>query len=296
MKYYEILNIPKTATIDEIKKAYRKLAFQYHPDRNKNDKKAEEKFKEISEAYAVLSSPEKRKQYDVLGDNRFAQSQGANFHEDMMKDINWEEILEGMGFGFGGGGSKRTKSSGFSYEPPEDMSQYDTEHNIEIGFMEAYFGSERHIALTYPNGSEVKTKIKIPAGIETGKKLRLRGYGRESKKGIKGDLYLNITVSAHPDFIRIGNDIETSVTVPYSTMCLGGKAAINTPQGEKQVKIQTGMQDNVKIRLKGLGFPVIGSSTQRGDLYAILHVKVPKEPEINQEIQDSLSILQKYGF
>lgn len=297
MKYYKILNITKDATQDEIKKSYRKLALQYHPDRNPGDKTSEEKFKEISEAYAVLSDQKKRQQYDILGDKRFAQSQGANFHEDVMKDIDLDEILRGMNFGgFNWKHEKKTnRSSGFAYEPPEDMSQYDTEHTIEIGFMEAYLGSERHIALTYPGGEEVKTKIKIPAGIETGKKLRLRGYGRKSNKGTKGDLYLNVTVSSHPDFLRVGDDIETNLNVPYTSMCLGGKIDVPTPQGKKQIKIHPGMQENVKVRLKGLGFPVINSS-QRGDLYALLHVKIPEENQLTTEVRETLSILQKHGF
>lgn len=296
MKYYKILNVTKEATQDEIKKSYRKLALEFHPDRNPGDKSAEEKFKEISEAYAVLSDQKKRQQYDVLGDKRFQQAQSSNFHEDIIKDIDFDEILRGMdfsGFGFGGGAKRTHKKSGYAYEPPEDMSRYDTEHDIEIGFIEAYLGSERHIDLTYPGGTSVKTKIKIPAGIESGKKLRLRGYGRKSPKGAKGDLYLNVTVSTHPEFKRIGDDIETHVMVPFSTMCLGGKIEVPTPQGKKTVKINPGMQENVKVRLKGLGFPVI-NSTQKGDLYALLNVKIPKENQLNSEIRDALGILQKF--
>lgn len=295
MKYYKLLNVDSNASQGEIKKSYRKLALQYHPDRNPGDKTAEEKFKQISEAYAILSDETKRKQYDVLGDKRFHQAQNSDFYEETMNSINLDDILREMdlsGFGFGGGTRQKTKKSGFAYEPPEDLSAYDTEHDLQIGFMEAYLGSERHISLAYPDGSEVRTKIKIPAGIESGKKLRLKGYGRQSPKGQKGDLYLNISVSAHPEFERIGNNIETLVKVPFTTLCLGGKLEVPTPQGKKQIKIQPGMHDNVKVRLKNYGFPILNSS-ERGDLYARLNVYIPTEDKLTFEVKEVLSKLKE---
>ena len=298
MKYYKLLNVDHNASQSEIKKSYRKLALQYHPDRNPGDKNAEEKFKQISEAYAILSDETKRKQYDVLGDKRFHQAHGTDFHEEAMHSVDLDEILKEMdlsGFGFGGGFKQKTRKSGFAWEQPEDLSRYDTEHDLEIGFMEAYLGSERHISLTYPDGNEVRTKIKIPAGIATGKKLRLKGYGRKSPKGAKGDLYLNITVSQHPDFKRSGNNIETEVLVPFSTLCLGGKIEVPTPRGKKQVKIQPGLQDNIRVRLKGFGFPTLNTN-QNGDLYAKICVYVPSESEMTPAMKETLQKLKTFNL
>jgi len=296
MKYYKILNINKNATVAEIKKSYRNLALKYHPDRNPDNASAEEKFKEISEAYAVLSDKKTRKQYDVLGDKRFHQAQGVDFHEESFKSVNLDDLLNEMDFsGFDSGFKHKTRSSGFAYEPKEDLSKYDSEHKLEIGFMEAYSGSERHISLAYPNGEDVRTKIKIPAGIESGKKLRLRGCGRKSPKGNKGDLYLNIAVSKHPNFTRVGDDIETQVTVPFTTMCLGGNIDVPTPIGNKQIKIRPGMKEDIKVRLKGFGFPIMNSK-QHGNLYAIINIAVPEQNKITPEIKDALQTLKKSGF
>jgi curved DNA-binding protein len=284
MKYYQILGVQKTATIDEIKKAYRKLAMQYHPDRNPGNKQAEEKFKEITEAYAVLSDSEKRRQYDALGDNRFSQQQGANFHDDIFKNFDFDSIFREMGFG----GFRQQRA-------PIDYSQYDIEHTIEIGFMEAYNGSERQVNLSLANGEKIDTRIKIPAGIESGKKLRVRGHGRKAPDGHKGDLYLNVKVMSHPDFTRSGPDIDVEIKVPYSLMCLGGALSVPTPQGNKQIKVHPSMQSGIKVRLKGLGFPIM-KSQEKGDLYAKLLAKVPEKDELTDDLTAVLEELKKHGF
>ncbi len=314
MKYYEILGLNKNASSDEIKKAYRKMAMQYHPDRNQGSKSAEDKFKEMSEAYAVLSDPEKKRQYDMLGDARFTQQQGAGFQEDIFKNMDFDSIFREMGFsgfggftgsgkfgGFGGsrsnqqhqrGGSRR--GGGFRAEP-EDYSRYDIDHDLEIGFMDAYNGSERYVSFSLSNGENISTRIKVPAGIETGKKLRVRGHGRTAPDGHKGDLYLNVKVMSHPEFVRNENDIDVETKTPLSLLCLGGSLDINTPQGIKQIKIRSGMQNGIKVRLKGLGFPIMGTS-ERGDLYAIISVKVPTQDEITDENREVFEKLQKAGF
>jgi DnaJ-class molecular chaperone len=312
MKYYDILGVNKNASSDEIKKAYRKMAMQYHPDRNPGNKSAEEKFKDMSEAYAVLSDPEKKRQYDMLGDARFTQQQGAGFQEDIFKNMDFDSIFREMGFsgfggftnggrfgGFGGGrGNQQQKGGarrgGFRPEP-EDYSRFDIEHDLEIGFMDAYNGSERFVSFSLSNGENVSTRIKVPAGIETGKKLRVRGHGRSAPNGQKGDLYLNVKVMPHPDFLRKENDIDVETKAPFSLLCLGGSLDINTPQGIKQIKIRPGMQNGIKVRLKALGFPVMGSS-ERGDLYAIIAVKVPAQDEITEENREVFEKLQKAGF
>jgi curved DNA-binding protein len=306
MKYYELLGVNKNASSDEIKKAYRKLAMQYHPDRNPGNKAAEEKFKEISEAYAVLSDSEKKKQYDVLGDSRFSQQQGANFHEDVFNNIDFESIFREMGFsnfgGFGGGfggragGSRGGRRGPFRQHEPEDYSRYDIEQNIDIGFMEAYNGSERQISFSLSNGEKIDTRIKIPAGIESGKKLRIKGHGQTAPNGKKGDLYLTVRVSAHPNFIRQENDIEMNLSLPYSLMVLGGSLEVPTPQGNKTIKIRAGMQNGIKVRMKNLGFPVLNNNSVRGDLYVILNVKVPSEEELNDNLKLAVQRLQEAGL
>ncbi|KAB8030826.1 DnaJ C-terminal domain-containing protein [Fluviispira multicolorata] len=308
MKYYEILGLNKSASSDEIKKAYRKLAMQYHPDRNPGNKASEDKFKEMSEAYAVLSDPEKKRQYDMLGDTHFSQQQGAGFQEDIFKNMDFESIFKDMGFsGFGGmGGTRFGGFGGKNYgtrggrrggmrAEPEDYSRYDLEHDLEIGFMDAYNGSERHVSFSLSNGEKIDSRIKIPAGIDSGKKLRIRGHGQTAPDGRRGDLYLKVKIMSHPDFVRKENDIEVEISVPFSTLCLGGQIEVKTPQGIKNVKIRSGMQSGIKIRLKGLGFPIMNTQ-ENGDLYAILAVKVPNESEINLELKETLEQLQKAGY
>lgn len=304
MKYYDLLGVNKSASTDEIKKSYRKLAMKYHPDRNPGDKAAEEKFKEISEAYAVLSDTDKKRQYDMLGDTRFSQQQGANFHEDVFNNVDFDSLFRDMGFsnfgGFGGfgrqGGARGRRSNPFHQREPEDMSRYDLEQNLDIGFMEAYNGSERQVQFSLSNGEKVDTRIKVPAGIETGKKLRIKGHGQTAPSGRKGDLYLTVRVASHPQFIRNENNIEVNISVPFTLLALGGSLEVPTPQGNKTIKIKAGMQSGIKVRLKELGFPILNQSSQRGDLYAILNVKVPTEQELTEDGKELLQKLKDAGY
>jgi curved DNA-binding protein len=303
MKYYELLGIARNASGDDIKKAFRKLAMQYHPDRNPGNKKSEDKFKEISEAYAILSDPDKRRQYDQFGDARFSQ-QPTN--DDYFRNYDFSSMFRDMGLGgldfdslFGGGRAGRAKR-GTPFSAPnfqdfgEDDSSYDVEHEITVGFMDVYNGSERQVNLSLTTGEKINARIKIPAGVEEGQKLRLKGQGATSPSGRRGDVYLKIKVIPHPTFTRSGADIESDLDVPFSVLSLGGSIDIPTPQGFKKTKIRAGMRSGIKMRLKGLGFKK--SQGDSGDLYVRLNAKVPEEHDLTENIRNALETLQSFGF
>lgn len=322
MDYYEQLGIKKGASEDEIKKAYRKLAMKYHPDRNQGNKQAEEKFKQITEAYAVLSDADKKRQYDMYGAHAFQQ---GGFREDVFRGADFSSIFREMGFGnvdmesmFGGmagasmGGGSRGSSfrsarqargpgaghyrsaAGFD-SPFSDESSYDAEQDLTVGFMDVYNGGERRVMTTLSSGEKVDARIKIPAGIEEGKRLRLRGQGSTKPDGQRGDLYLKIKISEHPDFSRSGADVDCDVAVPYTTLALGGQINIHTPQGTKKTTLKPGMRSGMKVRLKGLGFQKNGTA-ERGDLYARFVVKSPTEEEKTPELLELLEKLRDLGF
>ncbi|MEY3903211.1 MAG: hypothetical protein RL189_2517 [Pseudomonadota bacterium] len=327
MNYYELLGISKTASDDEIKKAYRKLAMQFHPDRNPGNKQAEEKFKQISEAYAVLSDKDKRRQYDMFGDSAF--QQGGGFREDVFRGADFSSIFREMGFGnvdfesmfagmaggagmgggatgrgrasgFRGGGGFRTGGGGFRTPPGfdtpfDEQDSYDVEQELTVGFMDVYHGGERQVVLNLRGGEKVNARIKIPAGVEDGKLLRLKGQGLSRPNGQRGDLYLKVKMSEHPEFHRTGADVECETLVPFSTLALGGQITVMTPQGVKKTTLKAGMKSGVKIRLKGLGF-VKEPGNERGDLYARITVQTPTESELTPELIELLEKLKQIGF
>jgi curved DNA-binding protein len=276
--YYKILGVDKNASADDIKKAYRKLAVKYHPDKNPGNKEAEEKFKKMSEAYAVLSDQEKRKQYDNYGADGFSQHYSQ-------EDI----FLRGFSGGGGGaGGRRRSYSFQSGGDPFAELfgggaGQYrqmpqkgqDLEYNLSITMEESVLGAEKKIAINN-DGQVDEINIKIPAGINTGKKLRLTGKGLPgSRGGSSGDLYLNISILPHPIFARDGNDIYLDKEVKYSQAVLGTSIDVPTVDGSiKRIKIPPGTQNNTKIRMKGLGVPILKGS-DKGDQYVKITVKVP---------------------
>jgi curved DNA-binding protein len=306
MKYYDLLGLKPGASAAEIKSAYRKMAKQYHPDRNPGDPNAEDKFKSISEAYAVLSNEEKRRQYDQFGDAGFAQS---GFKEDVFAGVDFDSIFREMGFGgfsfdsFGGfhqdPRSRRRRSAPGGFHPGfGGQPSFDAEHEISVGFMDAYQGGERQIHLRLSTGDEVNARIKIPQGLKDGTKLRLRGQGARDPAGRRGDLYLTVRIMSHPVFERSGEDINTVVDVPFSVLILGGWVDVETPEGLKRTRIHPGVKPDMRIRLRGLGFAKPGTS-EKGDLYARVRVKIPEhvsEGELHSEVRAALSTLQMHGF
>ena len=293
--YYKILGIDKSASADDIKKAYRKLAVKFHPDKNPGNKEAEEKFKKMSEAYAVLSDQEKRKQYDNYGADGFSQHYSQ---EDIFRGFDINEILRGFGAG-GAGGRRRSYSfqSGQSGgDPFADLfgggggGQYrqmpqkgqDLEYNLAITIEESVLGAEKKLAIN-KDGQLDEINIKIPVGINAGKKLRLTGKGLPGGHGgSSGDLYLNISILPHPIFARDGNDIYLDKEVKFSQAVLGTSIDVPTVDGSvKRIKIPPGTQNNTKIRMKGLGVQNLKGS-DKGDQYVKVTVNVPKKLSATQ--------------
>jgi curved DNA-binding protein len=303
--YYAALGVARGASEDEIKKAYRKLAMQYHPDRNKGDKKAEEKFKDISEAYAVLSDKEKRAQFDQFGAAGFRQRYSQ---EDIFRGANFGDAFSGTGidpndlfsqlFGggqgrgragfrmnFGGGapGGMPGGGGGFDFgqmfggggggrgAPPADGE--DISYELPISIEEAHAGAEKQVAYQGPSG-EKEIKVRIPAGIAVGQRLRIPGRGEPAHGGgAAGDLYFTVAIEEHPIYEREGTDLLLRREVPFTLVALGGSLEIPTLDGVKKVKIAAGTQPQTRIRLAGHG--MAGRGGKRGDFYLIVVPRVP---------------------
>ena len=301
--YYTTLGVEKSASEQEIKKVYRKLAVKYHPDKNAGDKKAEERFKEISEAYAVLSDKEKKQQYDQFGDSGFHQRYSQ---EDIFRGTDFNDIFRefNMGGGNGGGdifgqlfGNQRGRSSQggspFRQQRPRAVKGQDYIMQLTLPLKQAVNGGERMVNYTHNRKSE-QIQVRIPVGIESGQKLRIAGKGGPSPTGDKnGDLLLEITVDSDPVFTREGNNLYAQVKVPFSGICLGTSATVPTIDSEKRIKIPAGTSNGSKIRLKGHGVPAHGKHAA-GDLYAQIIVEVPKD--ISEEQQELLEQLDNLGL
>jgi curved DNA-binding protein len=273
-----------------MKKAYRKLAQQYHPDRNPGDKQAEERFKKIAEAYAVLSDPEKRRQYDQFGDSGFHQRFSQ---EDIFRNADFSDLFGSFGgedlFSqlFGG----RVGRADFGRQRPLKGQDYSMQIHIPLRL--AVTGGERRIEYQHEGRSE-QLKVRIPAGVASGAKLRVAGKGGPGPAGGKpGDLLLQIEVDADPLFRREGNDLLVHVAISYSEICLGSSVEVPTLDQPKRVKVPAGMQPGQKIRLRGFGVPASGRRAA-GDLYAVIDVKVPRV--LSPAQQELLEKLQEAGL
>jgi len=305
--YYAALGVARGATEDEIKKTYRKLAMQYHPDRNKGDKKAEEKFKEISEAYAVLSDKEKRAQFDQFGAAGFRQRYSQ---EDIFRGADFGDAFSGTGVDpndifsalFGGrggrggrgaaggrggfrvnyGGGAPGGASGFDFSQMfgaadgragRDADGEDISYELPISIEEAHQGAEKQVAYQGPAGPK-EIKVRIPAGITEGQRLRVPGRGEPAHgSGATGDLYFTVRIEDHPIYEREGTDLILRREVPFTLVALGGMLEVPTLDGVKKVKIAAGTQPQTRIRLGGHG--MAGRGGRRGDFYLIVMPRVP---------------------
>lgn len=268
--YYEILGVDRSADEQTIKRAYRKLAKKYHPDANKGNAMAEEKFKEATEAYAVLSDPEKRKEYDQFGH----ENSDGSYREYHFEEEDLDEILRSI---FGGTFGRR----------PMRENGADLHADLSISFDEAVSGCEKLVHLTEANGSRKSLKVKIPAGIDTGKIIRLRGKGMPgSAGGYDGDLLLKVQVGTKAGFERKEMDVYTKAMIPFTTAVFGGEVIVPTLYGKVLCTIRPGTQSGTKIRLRGKGIVSMNHKNMYGDQYVTVQIEVPKN--LNAQAKEKL--------
>jgi curved DNA-binding protein len=294
--YYETLGVPKTATEVEIKKAFRKLARQHHPDmaKERDKKTAEAKFKEINEAYEVLSDPEKRKKYDTLGADwehggqqrpppnwqQYAQpgagqQGGVEFHfgGTGFSDF-FETFFGGRGRGAGGSpsGGSGDEESGFAGE----TRGHDVKADIMVTLDEVINGSKRQVSLRRSDTDKIETyNVRIPPGVYEGQRIRLAGQGEKAGRGGKaGDLYLRVRLAQNPDFRLEGHDLIHEHELKPSLAVLGGEVRVPTLEGSARLKIPPGTQNGRRFRLKERGLPQPGGG--RGDLYVLIGIDIPE--------------------
>ena len=290
--YYKILGVDKNASADDIKKAYRKLARKYHPDLNPNDKEAHKTFQQINEANEVLSDPEKRAKYDQYGENwkhaeeyeraRQAQGQGRTYSDygpefsGEFSGNDFSDFFQSM-FGNTAGKGRTGKQVKFRGE--------DYQAELQLNLKDAYHTHQQVLTVYGKN-----IRISIPAGIENGQVIRLRGHGGQGiNGGPNGDLYITFHINEDSHFRRSGNDLYTTVSLDLYTAILGGELTIDTFSGKVKLKVKPETQNGTKIRLKAKGFPVYKQESQYGDLYVTYDIKLPtnlseKEKELFTEL------------
>ncbi|MEQ8910331.1 MAG: J domain-containing protein [Vicingaceae bacterium] len=279
--YYKTLGVPKTATAAEIKKAFRKLAVKYHPDKNQGDKAAEEKFKEANEANEILSDPEKRKQYDELGANWKNRQQSANSAQSQQgygyqgdpsqfygSEGDFSDFFEHIFNQSRQGGGRRTAYKG-----------QDLQGEMVLTFEEAYFGTSRIIQL-----DNQKIRIKTKAGSKDQQVLKIPGKGLAGmNKGTKGDLYVKLTVLPDHRYQRKGDDLVMPLNVDLYTAILGGKLTVATMKGNIKLTIPAGTQPDNLLRVKGKGMPVYNKKGNYGDLLVKVKVQIPKQLSVEEK-------------
>jgi len=307
--YYEILGLKKDANETDVKKAYRRLAMEWHPDKHKGDKTAEEKFKEINRAYETLSDPQKKAMYDQFGEAgaNFSGAPGGGgtyggfsgfdfggFQGNFEGGQGFADIFEAFFTGFGGrsNGPRRGRN---------------LEFNLRVSFEEAAFGCEKELIITRPGqGGEKKSesiKVKIPAGVDNDSVVRLSGRGEPGVNGgPTGDLYVHIRVAPHKEWVRNGYDIHAPAAISLLMAVLGGEIKVKTLQGEVTLKIPAGTQPGKVFKLKGYGVAKLHSG-EKGDHYVKINVEIPtklsrKEKQLYQSLaeESGLDLNKNKGF
>ncbi|MEJ5106090.1 J domain-containing protein [Chryseobacterium sp. MYb328] len=297
--YYKILGVDKSATQDDIKKAYRKLARKLHPDLNPDDKESERKFKELNEANEVLSNPENRTKYDKYGENwkhgeeyEKAQQQQRQYQQqnhdggfsgaDFGEGEDFSDFFQNM-FGGSGGFGKSSRGRASGKFKGQDVQ---AELNLKL----------RDAAVTHPQTFEIngkKVRITIPAGVYDGQKIKLKGHGNPGVNGgPSGDLYIIFNIPVDPDFERVGDDLKTKISIDLYTAVLGGDVKVNTLDGSVNLKVKPETQSGITVRLKGKGFPVYKKDGEHGDLFVTYEVKLPvnltdKQKELFEQLKNS---------
>ncbi|WP_343208562.1 DnaJ C-terminal domain-containing protein [Anaerolentibacter hominis] len=317
--YYEILGIGRDADAAAIKKAYRKLAKKYHPDQNAGNTEAEQKFKEATEAYAVLSDPEKKKMYDQFGHAAFTEG-GAGYEaygnqnggygnvhfesgdmEDIFGDLFGDMFRGGKGenggfhyYSYGDGSGFR--DGGFGREFREDHIRRkgrDLRADVSVSFDEAAFGCSKIISLQ--DGSRQQSlEVRIPAGIDSGQSVRLRGKGMPGTGGGEaGDLLLEVHVGKKPGYERKEMDLYTTASIPFTTAVFGGEAMVSTLYGNVMCKIPEGTQSGAKIRLRGKGIVSMKDPQRHGDQYVTIQIQVPRHlsSEAKQKLKEFAGLI-----
>lgn len=293
--YYKTLGLPRTATKDQIKKAYRDLARKYHPDMNPGDAKAEEKFKEIQEAHEILSHDEKKKNYDMFGNTGFGgqgRPGGGQSYTYTTEDLSgFEDVFKDI-FGFGGGGYSRRSSGGaenlgdifgFGGGRRQQQQPRDIEHGLTIDFITAIKGGTKDITISTksPTGkvNNEKITVKIPPGVDNGSKIRVQGKG-EQIKSARGNLILNVKVTPHPIFRRDSDDIYLDLPITIYEAMNGANVEVPTIDGSAKMVIPPGVQSGMKLRLKDKGTKNL-KTNKKGDQYVVLQIAMPDNPDDN---------------
>lgn len=297
--YYKLLGLDKSASIPEVKKAYRKLARKYHPDLNPNDKEAQAKFQQINEAHAVLSDPEKKKKYDKYGkdwqhaeefekagyDPRQQQYQSGNrknyrqqTYEGGFSESDFSDFFNSM---FGGGGFE---TSGFEHQET-GFKGADFNAELQLNLRDVYTSQKQTLTI---NGKKIR--LTLPAGIENGQTIKIKGHGGEGMHGgPRGDLYISFHIINNTDFRRDGADLYKIVELDLYTAILGGEIMVDTFDAKVKLKVKPGTQNDSQVKLKGKGFTKYKQENQFGDLYLTYKVKIPtqlskREKELFQEL------------
>lgn len=305
--YYDVLGVNRKASSQEIKSAYRKLAKKYHPDINPGDTRTEQLFKEVTEAYNVLSDEEKRKLYDRFGHAAFDGSMGndpgkyaenehfrrTNGADGVRTEYYYSGNMDDL-FGdmFGSFFHREGGDSHFGFEDDiayESQGSLDFTTEISVSFREAALGCEKIISLSGARSNTLA--VKIPAGINEGQSVRLKGKGRVGRNGQAGDLFIKVHILKDKRYTRDGKDVFITETVPYTTAILGGEADFDTLYGPVKCKIPAGSQSGSKVRLKNKGIVSMKNKNSYGDEYVIIQISVPKnlserEKTLLKELRD----------